>query len=48
MTPYLTIIQNVRDQLAVVGKRLEDTELVRIALNGFTREWAMFVQRITG
>lgn len=47
VTPYLTRIQNARDELAVVGEKPKDNELVWIALNGFTRESTTFVQGIT-
>ena len=44
VTTYLTKISQVRDELGVVGKKVEDEELVRYALNGFTAKWHTFVQ----
>jgi hypothetical protein len=35
--PYLTGITHIRDELAAVGENIEDTELVYIALDGFTK-----------
>lgn len=46
VTPYLTRIWDVGDELAAVGEKPKDNELVRITLNGFMKEWAMFVQGI--
>lgn len=43
VTSYLTKIQNIRDDLAAIGDKLEDKELLRIALNGFTKKWRAFV-----
>jgi hypothetical protein len=34
---YLTKFTQIRDELAVVGEAVDETELVRIALNGFTK-----------
>ena len=35
-----------RDQLAAVGEKIEDAELVNIALNGFPASWESFVKGI--
>ena len=35
---YLTRVAQVKDELAVVGEVIPDSELVRIALKGFTKE----------
>ena len=43
---YLTHISRVRDELAAVGEKVEDGELVRQALNGVTKSWAVFVESI--
>ena len=37
ITSYLTRIRLVKDELAVVGDSLGVDELVRIALNGFSK-----------
>ena len=42
--PYLTRITQIRDELAAVGEKIEDPELVRIALDGFTKSWDLFVR----
>ena len=38
----------MKDELAVVGEIILDSELVCIALNGFTKEWDVFVKRVVG
>ena len=43
VTAYLTKIQEVRDELAIVREQPMDTELVCVALNGFTKDWHTFV-----
>lgn len=40
---YLT---QICDQLATVGERIVDVELVNVALNGFTKPWESFVKGI--
>ena len=45
---YLTRVAQVKDELAVVGKTVLDSELVRIALKGFTKKWEVFVKCIVG
>jgi hypothetical protein len=40
--PYLTRITQIRDELAAVGEKTEDLELVWIALDGFTKSWDVF------
>jgi hypothetical protein len=37
VTSYLTRIRQVKDELAVVGEKIDDVELVHIALGGFTK-----------
>jgi hypothetical protein len=43
---YLMKITELRDQLAAIGVKVEDEELVPIALNGFSTSWKPFVQGI--
>jgi hypothetical protein len=38
----------VKDKLAVVGEIIPDSELVCIALKGFTKEWDVFVKCVVG
>jgi hypothetical protein len=38
----------VKDELVAVGKVILDSELVRIALKGFTKEWEVFVKCVVG
>jgi 2-phosphoglycerate kinase len=45
---YLTRVVQVKDELAVVGEVISDSELVRIALKGFTKEWEVFVKCVVG
>jgi hypothetical protein len=46
VTTYLTKITQVRDDLAAVGEVVADSELVRTALNGLTKQWIVFVEGI--
>jgi hypothetical protein len=46
VTNYLTKITQVHDQLGVVGEALTSVELVRVALNGFTKPWTSFIEYI--
>jgi hypothetical protein len=46
VTYYFMRITQVRDQLAVVEKKLDDVELVNVALNGFPKSWEPFVKGI--
>jgi hypothetical protein len=48
VSSYLTRVAQVKDELAVVGEVITDFELVRIALNGFTKEWEVFVKCVVG
>jgi hypothetical protein len=43
VTTYLTKITQVRDELEAVGEVVADSELVRTAWNGLTKQWAVFV-----
>jgi hypothetical protein len=44
--PYLTRITQIRDELATVGEKTKDLELVRIALDGFSKSWDIFVRGV--
>lgn len=46
--PFLTIIQEVWDQLAAVGATPQLTELVWLALNTVSEDSKFFVQSILG
>jgi hypothetical protein len=46
VTNYLMKVTQIRDQLAVVGEKVEDKELVNMALNGFSPQWETFVQGV--
>jgi hypothetical protein len=48
VVPYLTRLAQVKDELAAVGEVISDSELVRIALRGFTKDWEVFVKCIVG
>ena len=41
---YLTRISQVRDELAAVGEVVPNAELVRTAVNGVLKPWAVFVE----
>ena len=45
---FLQCLQDTRDQLAAVGSTSQSTAMVRIALNGVSDEWQVFVQSILG
>jgi hypothetical protein len=44
VSSYLTRVAQVKDELAAVGEVISDSELVRIALKDFTKEWEVFVK----
>ena len=46
MVPYLTRLTQIRDELGVVGSKIDDEELVRITLNGFSKPWDTFVKGV--
>jgi hypothetical protein len=46
MVSYLPRITKLKDQLAAIGTKVEDEELVPIALNGFASSWKPFVQGV--
>jgi len=46
VTGYLIGITQVRDQLGAVSMTVTDVELVRVALNGFTKPWTSFIEGI--
>jgi hypothetical protein len=46
MVTYLTRLTHVRDELGVVGEAIADSELVRTALNGVSKQWVVFVEGI--
>jgi hypothetical protein len=48
VSSYLTRVAQVKDELAAIGEVISDSELVRIALNGFTKDWEVFVKCVVG
>ena len=48
VTSYLARMAQVKDELTMVGKTISDSEMVRIALKGFTKRWEVFVKCIVG
>ena len=38
----------MKDELVAIGEVISDSELVRIALKGFTKEWEVFVKCVMG
>ena len=46
VTTYLTRVSQVRDDLATVGETMDSAELIRVALNGFSKSWETFVRGI--
>jgi hypothetical protein len=45
---YLTWVAQVKDELVAIGEVTLDSELVRITLNGFTKDWEVFVKCAVG
>ena len=43
VTAYFTRVSQVRDELAAVGETVDSAELIRVALNGFSKSWETFV-----
>ena len=48
VTSYLNRMAQVKDELTTVGETISDSEMVRIALKGFTKRWDVFVKCIVG
>jgi hypothetical protein len=48
VSSYLTWVAQVKDELATVGEVIADSELVKISLNGFTKEWEVFMKCVVG
>jgi hypothetical protein len=48
LVPYITRLAQVKDELVVVEEVISDSELVRISLRGFTKDWEVFVKCIVG
>lgn len=46
--PFLSKLQEVRDQLAPVGSSPQPIEMVRLALKSISEEWKVFVPSILG
>ena len=46
VSSYLTKLRQMKDELTTVGESVDGTELVRIALNGFSKSWDVFVRGI--
>jgi len=46
VVPYLMRLTQIKDELGAVGSKTVDEELVRIALNGFSKPWDTFVKGV--
>ena len=46
VTTYLTRVSQVWDELAAVEETVDSAELIRVALNGFSKSWETFVRGI--
>jgi hypothetical protein len=46
--PYLTRISQIRDELATNGEKIDDSELVHIAIDGFSKSGDVFVRGVVG
>lgn len=47
VTPYLTRIQDIQNELVVVRETPQEVEFMCVAINGFTKEWATFMEGIS-
>jgi hypothetical protein len=45
-THYFMRITHVSDHLATIGDKLDDIELVNVALSGFPKTWEPFVKGV--
>jgi hypothetical protein len=43
---YLTLLTQIRDEIGAVGEKTEESELVRVALDGFSKSRDMFVHGV--
>jgi hypothetical protein len=48
VSSYLTRVAQVKDELASIGEVISDSELVRIDLNGFNKDWEVFMKCVVG
>ena len=46
VTSYLTRVTQIRDELSATGEVINDDELVRVSLNGFSEKWDIFVKGV--
>ena len=46
ITSYLTRVSQVRHELAALGETVDSAELIRVALNGFSKSWETFIRGI--
>jgi hypothetical protein len=46
VTSYFMRITQVHDQLAAIGEKMEDVELMNVALNGLPKSWEPFVKGV--
>ena len=46
VTSYLTRVTQIRDELSATGEAISDEELVRVALNGLSEKWGIFVKGV--
>jgi hypothetical protein len=44
--PYLTRITQIKDELAAISEKNDDSKLVHIALDGFSKSWDAFVRGV--
>ena len=46
VTTYVTRVSQVQDELAAVVDTVDNAELIRVALNGFSKSWETFIRGI--
>ena len=45
---YLTRMSQIKDELVAIGDTVAEKKLVKIALNGFSKEWEIIVKVVIG
>jgi hypothetical protein len=48
VSSYLTWVAQVKDEMDAVREVISDSELVRITLKDFTKEWEVFMKCVVG
>jgi hypothetical protein len=46
VSSYFMRITQIRDYLVAIREKLDDVELINVALNGFPKSWEPFVNKV--